>query len=108
MPPACLWAWKECQDGGQTAAAWGTQRQRAGAWSGCGGALRMRSSMCNAHSSRQAAKCGEHPNTHPPLSLMACYRSEIAARITRAELRKLDRPCLLLAAADKPAWNSRF
>ena len=48
------------------------------------------------------------PQSHPRLSLMACYRSDIAARISRAELRKLDRPCLLLAAADKPAWNSRF
>ena len=48
------------------------------------------------------------PQSHPPLSLMACYRSDIASRITRAELRKLDRPCLLLAAADKPAWNARF
>lgn len=48
------------------------------------------------------------PQSRPPLSLMTCYQNDIAPRFPRHELRKLPRPDLFLAAADKSSWNARF
>lgn len=48
------------------------------------------------------------PQSHAPLSLMTCYRDDVAACVPPSELRKLDRPCLLLAKAHNAAWNARY
>ena len=48
------------------------------------------------------------PQSHPPLSLKACYVADVAPRFPRHILRTFDRPDLFLAAANKSYWNARF
>ena len=48
------------------------------------------------------------PQSRPPPSLLAQYTADTAARYPRSELRKLDVPCLLCAAANRADWHAHF
>ena len=76
---------------------------------GCRSLHHSRGALCGSRAHRPVLSAAPPQNPLPyPHTLMSQYAKTAHAAYPRHELRKLETPDFMVAAADKSDWNSHF